>query len=76
MTEAARGGDVTVVFVDLSVLDDDDPELVSSSHLGRTFRCAVSAVGSVEANLALANLDFGDFADRLDRDGVFRGPPL
>jgi hypothetical protein len=76
MTEAARGGELTVLYVDLSVLDDDDPELVSTSFLGRTFRCAVSAVASVQANLAIANLDFSDFADRLDPDGVFRGPPL
>ena len=40
---------------------------------GRTFRVIPSAMWSVENNLSLANLDWNDFADSLDPDGIFRG---
>jgi hypothetical protein len=29
----------------------------------------------VENNLSVANLDFEDYADRVDADGIFRGFP-
>jgi hypothetical protein len=70
--EAAEGREVTVEYVDLSVEDDEDAELFDS-YLGRTFRCAAREVASIEANLAIANMDFSDFADSLDDEGVFRG---
>jgi hypothetical protein len=53
--------DPTVAYVDLC----DEP--------GRTFRCAVGEVASIEANLAIANMDFEKFADQVGADGVFRG---
>jgi hypothetical protein len=40
---------------------------------GRTFRVIPSEAWSVENNLSLANMDFGDFANSVDADGVFRG---
>ena len=40
---------------------------------GRTFRVIPSNVGNVHANLWLANMDFEDYADSVDPDGVFRG---
>jgi hypothetical protein len=70
--EAADGRDVTVEYVDLSVEGDEDSELLHS-YLGRTFRCAAREVAAIEANLSIANLDFSDFADSLDDQGVFRG---
>lgn len=74
MAEAVQGVDITVDYVDLSVvLDDEDPESQVDSFPGRTFRCAVSEFPSVEANLAIANMDFSDFADHVDPGGVFRG---
>jgi hypothetical protein len=39
---------------------------------GRTFRCTAGAVQAVENNLSLANMDFFEFADACDDDGVFR----
>lgn len=51
----------------------DGPDTV-----GRTFRVIADEVGaSVSPNLALANMDFDEFADEADRapDGVFRGFP-
>jgi hypothetical protein len=69
--EAAAGDEITVVYVDLSV-KDDDAELFNS-FLGRTFRCATAEFASVESNLAIANMDFHEFADNVQHDGVFRG---
>lgn len=40
---------------------------------GDTFRVVPAEVHSVEANLALANMDWEEFADGVDDDGVFRG---
>ncbi|GAB2963770.1 hypothetical protein GCM10027280_60830 [Micromonospora polyrhachis] len=40
---------------------------------GRWFRVVPAEMWGVENNLTLANLDFRDFADRVDPDGVFRG---
>ena len=40
---------------------------------GRTFRVIPSEVWGVENNLSIANMDFEDFADNCDPDGVFRG---
>lgn len=72
MTEAANGHGITVAYVDLSVEDEEDAELFDS-FLGRTFRCAAGEFASVESNLAIANMDFHEFADSVGPDGVFRG---
>ncbi|MEU4343987.1 hypothetical protein AB0H00_22430 [Nocardia sp. NPDC023852] len=37
------------------------------------FRIAPSAIAEVEVNFLLSNMDFGDFADNVDDDGVFCG---
>lgn len=37
------------------------------------FRCIPSELWGVEANLNIANMDWADFADAVDDDGVFRG---
>ena len=55
--------DITVVYVDLY----DDP--------GRSFRCAASEIAFIESNLSIANMDFEEFADSVDGDGVYRGFP-
>lgn len=52
-----------VLAVDLS----DEP--------GRTFRVIPRALWGVENNLSIANMDFPEFADNVDPDGVFRGFP-
>jgi len=43
------------------------------SDPGRSFRVIPSELWGVENNLSLANIDFEEFADAVDRDGVFRG---
>lgn len=66
LADAESMGDrdeITVVYVDLY----DDP--------GRSFRVAASEIASIESNLSIANMDFEDFADNVDSDGVFRGFP-
>ena len=72
MQEAASGAELTIDYVDLSVEDEEDAELFES-FLGRTFRCAVREFASIESNLAIANMDFHEFADNVEQDGVFRG---
>ena len=57
----AERDDLTVVYVDLR----EEP--------GRTFRCAVGEVASIEANLSIANMGFDEFAENIGPDGVFRG---
>lgn len=49
----------------------DEPE----RPRGRTFRVIPSEIWGVENNLSIANMDFEDFADSADEDGVFRGFP-
>jgi hypothetical protein len=40
---------------------------------GRSFRIVPGEVWGVENNLAIANMDFEEFADAVDGDGIFRG---
>jgi hypothetical protein len=42
---------------------------------GRSFRAVPSKIQSIENNLSLANMDFAEFADSVDMDGIFRGFP-
>jgi hypothetical protein len=42
---------------------------------GRTFRAIPSQIQSIENNLSIANMDFFEFADNVDEDGIFRGFP-
>ncbi|GLY97283.1 hypothetical protein [Actinoplanes sp. NBRC 103695] len=40
--------------------------------LGRTFRAVPEAIPDVETNLSIGNMDWEDFANSADDDGVFR----
>ena len=40
---------------------------------GRVFRAIPSTIQSIENNLSIANMDFFEFANAVDTDGVFRG---
>jgi hypothetical protein len=40
---------------------------------GATFRVIPSQMWSVQNNLSLANMDWEEFADNVDGDGIFRG---
>jgi hypothetical protein len=39
----------------------------------RSFRALPSTIQSIENNLTIANMDFDDFRNAVDQDGVFRG---
>jgi hypothetical protein len=63
-------------IVDKTCIDHPDhPLLVVDlySERGRTFRAIPSQVFGIQSNLSLANLDWEEFADNVDDDGIFRG---
>ena len=64
VADAQTMRDQTVLFVDFNEL---------SEQVARTFRSIPSEVEPIVANLSLANMDFAEFADNTDPDGIFRG---
>jgi hypothetical protein len=42
---------------------------------GREFRAEPSQIQGIENNLSISNMDFAEFADNCDPEGVFRGFP-
>ena len=58
-----------------TVTSPERPILVLSldEEPGRTFRAPPDQIQGIENNLSLANMDFFEFADNVDEDGVFRG---
>ena len=40
---------------------------------GKEFRAVPSQIQGIENNLSIANMDFEEFSDSVDEDGVFRG---
>lgn len=70
-------GNATFAFIvdGIALSDPDHPILVVDleRNSGRTFRVIPSEMWSVENNLSLGNMDFGEFANAVDEGGVFRG---
>ncbi|WP_024286494.1 hypothetical protein [Cellulomonas sp. KRMCY2] len=64
VADARTMTDLTILFVDLNEYNE---------QVGRTFRAVPQEVEPITANLALANMDFFEFADSADPDGIFRG---
>jgi hypothetical protein len=64
VADARTMQDQTVMFVDLNEFNQ---------QVGRTFRSVPQEVEPIVANLSISNMDFFEFADRADPDGVFRG---
>ena len=60
-----------------AVSHPDHPLLVVDLYekSGREFRAIPSRVQSIENNLSIANMDFEEFAEAVDEDGIFRGFP-
>ena len=46
---------------------------VETEPPGTSFRVVPGCLNTVENNLSIANMDFCEFADAVDPDGVFRG---
>jgi hypothetical protein len=44
-----------------------------NGQVGGTFRSIPSEVEPIVANLSLANMDFAEFADNINPDGIFCG---
>ncbi len=76
---ARLGSKRTFIFVvdRMALSHRDHPILVMDLYTepGRTFRVIPSEMWSVENNLSLANMDFAEFAESADADGIFRGFP-
>ena len=64
VADAQTMRDQTVLFVDFNELN---------GQVGRTFRSIPSEVEPIVANLSLANMDFAEFADSTNPDGIFCG---
>lgn len=60
-----------------TVSQEEFPILVVDLHAekGRSFRAIPSAIQSIENNLSISNMDFFEFANAVEKDGVFRGFP-
>jgi hypothetical protein len=77
--DAAAGEDdkLTYLFLADAVTLDDDERLLLAVDLeeepGRTFRVPPAAFTDASAHLAIANMDFAEFADATDDAGTFRG---
>jgi hypothetical protein len=46
-----------------------------SKKSGREFRAIPAQIQGIQNNLSIANMDFEEFMDAADQDGVFRGFP-
>jgi len=66
-----------IVADQIATSHPDHPLLVIDLYnpSGREFRAIPSQVQGIENNLSIANMDFEEFADSVDEDGVFRGFP-
>ena len=59
----------------MSIDHPDNPILVVDllkAHKGRTFRTIPTQVFSIQSNLSIANMDWEEFAENVDEDGIFR----
>ena len=76
---APKGGDRSFAFLAdrTTFIHPERPVLVVDLYdePGRTFRVIPREMWGVENNLSIANMDYYEFADSVDPDGVFRGFP-
>jgi hypothetical protein len=73
-----RHGSVVVLIADTRTLSSPDHpvlvvDLMDFREPLEPFRSIPSELWSIENNLNIANMDWADFADATDDDGVFRG---
>ncbi len=66
-----------VVADNISISQPDYPLLVVdlAEERGRQFRAIAAQVASIDNNLSIANMGFGEFVGLVDESGVFRGIP-
>lgn len=74
---ASKGNRRTFLFVvdEVTTSDPEHPLLAVDLYAepGRTFRVVPREMWGVENNLSVGNMDFEEFAEGVDQDGVFRG---
>ena len=74
-----QASNYTFIFIvdRIALSQPDYPILVVDLYTepGRTFRVIPSEMCSIENNLSIANMDFEEFAEAVDEDGIFRGFP-
>ena len=61
-----------------AISQPDHPLLIVDLYerSGHEFRAVPSEIQGIENNLSIANMDFEEFAEAVDEDGVFRGFPM
>ena len=67
-----------IFLVDEQTISDPEHPILTVDLFqdkGRTFRVIPAQLAAVENNLAIANMDWEDFALNTDKDGVFRRLP-
>ena len=67
-----------IFIVDRTTVSHPDHPLVVMDLYGGSgheFRAIPSQIQGIENNLSIANMDFEEFAEAVDEDGVFRGFP-
>lgn len=62
--------DNPLLLIDWLADEDEDDE---EHFIPRAVRVLPGQVQTVETNLTLGNMDFEDFAEKTDADGIFRG---
>jgi len=60
---ATADPDLAVLLIDLN------------TERGRQFRAIPTEIQGIENNLSISNMDFFEFADNVDANGIFRGFP-
>lgn len=66
-----------IVIDQVAISNPEHPLLIVDLYerSGREFRAVPSEIQGIENNLSIANMDFDEFADSVDADGIFRGFP-
>ena len=67
-----------IIIVDQTAMSEPDHSLLIVDLYegsGNEFRAIPAQVQGIENNLSIANMDFEEFADSVDEDGIFRGFP-
>ena len=67
-----------IIVADQTTISGHDHSLLVMDlygRVGREFRAIPSQIQAIENNLSIANLDFEDFANSVDEDGIFRDFP-
>jgi hypothetical protein len=65
-----------IVIVDQAAISHPDHPLLIVDlfeRSGNEFRAVPSQIQGIENNLSIANMDFEEFAEAVDEDGIFRG---